>query len=96
VDGVGRDTEDFGADALDLFKPVRKIDQFRRAYEREIERVEEQDKPLALVVRKLNVLGQRVEVFGRRHVEIRCRFADLGDRRRRRRFPCSFSSSCHV
>src|SRR3982751_298086 len=59
MDRVGRDTQDLCTDALDLVKPVRKMDQFRRADEREIERVEEQDEPFALVVRKLDVLGQR-------------------------------------
>ena len=81
MDRVGRNAENLGADALKLFETVRKMDQLRRADEREIERVKQKDEPFALVIRKLDVLGQRVDVLGRRHVKIRCRLPDLRDRR---------------
>ena len=52
--------------AVQLIDAVRKSGQLRRADEREIERVKQQNEPFALVVGELDVLAQRVEIFGRR------------------------------
>jgi hypothetical protein len=81
---VGRDADDFRADALEVLVAVAERGQLRRADEGEVERVEEQHEPLARVVRELDVLVQLLDVLGRRHVEIRGLVADL--RRRCRRF----------
>ena len=77
VDRVGRNADDLGPDALELFEAVRKVDQLGRADKSEIERVKKQNEPFAPVVRKLDVLIERLDVLRRRHVEIRRRLTDL-------------------
>jgi hypothetical protein len=50
VDRVGRDADDLGADALEVVEALAESGQLRRADEGEVERVEQEHDPLALVV----------------------------------------------
>src|SRR5947209_4069481 len=70
VDRVGRDAYKFRAYSLEIFVAVAERGQLSGADESEIERVEKQYEPLAPVIRKLDVLFKRLEIFCRSHVEI--------------------------
>jgi hypothetical protein len=75
VNRVGRDADDVGADAEEVLVAVAEGRQLRRADEREVERVEEQHDPLALVVESFDVLVELLDVLRGRHVEVRCRLS---------------------
>ncbi|KAJ8576288.1 hypothetical protein ON010_g2924 [Phytophthora cinnamomi] len=69
---VGGDGHDLGVDAAELVHAVAEAHDLRGAHEREVERVEEQDEPLALVVAERHLLellvdhGVHVAEVGRR------------------------------
>jgi len=74
VDGPG---ENFGVEGLELGGAVRVLDDFGGADEGEVEGIREEDDPLALVVRELDVLEGLVRHDGD-SVELRSRLSDDG------------------
>jgi len=78
--GVNGGTDDFAVSLSELFGLVGELDDFSGADKGEIQRIEEKDNPLALVVRELDVfealLGVDVGVL----LEFRSGGKDLGDR----------------
>src|SRR5262245_48713113 len=69
-------TDDFSVEFLEFFRPFRKVDDFGRTDEREIERIEEKNGPLSSfdVLRQRNVL--ELATYDRFTFEFRGGFLD--------------------
>jgi hypothetical protein len=81
VDAVGRRPEHLGVEFVELVEAIGQGQDLRRADEREIERVEEKDQPLALVVGQADLPAQILRAgraLGGREGERRGGLTDLG------------------
>ena len=58
VHRIGRCAENFGVELFEFVEAIRERRDFRRADEREIERIEEKDQPFAAVIAQAHGLAE--------------------------------------